>query len=53
MSRVISRIRALLGRRGRRRTRSLSPAQAQVLRQNLRAILDTKEHLAEQRETAA
>jgi hypothetical protein len=53
MSRVISRIRALLGRRARRGTKRLSPAQAQVLRRNLRAILDTKEHLAEQRESAA
>ncbi|MHC4470281.1 MAG: hypothetical protein ACYS99_04890 [Planctomycetota bacterium] len=53
MTRLLARIRSVL-RRGRASpARRLSPAQAQVLRRNLRALLDTKEFLSEEHETAA
>jgi hypothetical protein len=54
MTRLAHRIRTLLSpRKPSRRRERLSPEKARLLRENLRALLTSKEHLAKRSETAA
>ena len=53
MNRLADRIKAFLHPKDRRRPPRLSEAQSRVLRRNLKALLHTKEALAEHTENAA